>query len=77
MPAGNGVPFLGDGLAVGEEDAEECDSVASDNSHQGPCCVLEFLGCEEGCVQPEDRQLAEDCAEQPSNAGYHDELVAL
>jgi hypothetical protein len=35
------------------------------------------LGCEEGCVQPEDRQLAEDCAEQPSNAGYHDELVAL
>jgi hypothetical protein len=35
------------------------------------------LGCEEGCVQPEDGQLAEDGAEQPSNAGYHDELVAL
>lgn len=55
-------------MAVCEKDTKERDSVAHNNGHQEPRGISESFGCEDAGIQPENRELAEDCAKEPQDA---------
>ena len=63
--------------AVCKEDTEKRKPVATDDTHQRPGHILEPSSGKDACIEPQNRELNKDCAQEPCNAAYYYKLMGL